>query len=72
MRYFDPENAGNSVRVMQGSPTSPHVNSHTPYVRWQRNGQPLDVNGNVLATAKSPEAHVPLQDFAFDAVLFSK
>ena len=30
VRYFDPENAGNSVRVMQGSPTSPHVNSQTP------------------------------------------
>jgi hypothetical protein len=64
-RYYDPTNPGHSVRVMQGSPTSPYPNSQAPYVRWQYHGQPLDVNGNVLPTARTPDAHIPLQDFRF-------
>lgn len=34
-------------------------------MRWQRNGQPLDVNGNVLPSANVPEAHIPLSDLKF-------
>jgi len=30
VRYYDPTNAGNSVRVMQGSPNSPFPNSQAP------------------------------------------
>lgn len=71
VRYYDPANPGNSVRVMQGSPTSPYPNSQAPYVRWQRNGAPLDVNGNVLPTANVPEAHIPLQDFTFLPEVFA-
>lgn len=69
--YVDPSNRGNAVRVMQGNPNSPFPNSQVPYVRWQRNGQPLDVHGNVLSTKKSPDAHIPLKDFTFDPVRFS-
>ncbi|MGQ0743550.1 MAG: RHS repeat domain-containing protein, partial [Acidimicrobiales bacterium] len=65
VRYYDPTNPGNSVRVMQGSPSSPFSNSQAPYVRWQRNGHPIDVNGNILPTANSPDAHIPLGDFRF-------
>jgi len=68
-RYFDPQNPGNAVRVMPGNPNSPYPNSRTPYVRWQRNGQALDVNGNVVPR-NSPEAHIPLEDFRFDPALF--
>jgi hypothetical protein len=68
--YYDPTNKGNAVRVMPGDPTSPFPNSQSPYVRWQRNGQPLDVNGNVLPTKYSPDAHIPLQDFRFNPDLF--
>lgn len=64
-RYSDPSNPGNSVRVMQGSPSSTYPSSQAPYVAWQRNGQPLDVNGNVLPSANVPEAHIPLSDFKF-------
>lgn len=64
-RYYDPSNPGNSVRVMQGSPNSPFPNSQAPYVRWQRNGQPLDINGNPLPSANVPEAHIPLDQFRF-------
>ena len=63
--YFDPKNKGNAVRVMPGDQTSPFPNSQAPYVRWQSNGRPLDVNGNPLPTKFSPDAHIPLQDFRF-------
>jgi hypothetical protein len=55
---------------MQGSPTSPYPNSQNPYVRWQHNGQPLDVHGNQLPSAKVPDAHIPLGDFQFRPELF--
>jgi hypothetical protein len=67
---YDPTNKGNAVRVMPGDPNSPFPNSQAPYVRWQQNGQPLDVNGNVLSTKKSPDAHIPLPDFRFVPGLF--
>lgn len=44
--------AGNSVRAMPGNPNSPFPNSQRPYVRWQKNGQPLDQFGNQLPSAK--------------------
>ncbi|MCD4824350.1 MAG: hypothetical protein K8S55_07070 [Phycisphaerae bacterium] len=65
VRYYDPANPGHSVRVMQGNPNSPFVNSQSPYVRWQAHGQPLDTNGNILPTKFGPDAHIPLQDFKF-------
>lgn len=64
-RYYDPSNPGNSVRVMQGNPNSPYPNSQAPYIRWQQNGQPLDMYGNKLPSAKDPAAHIPLNDFTF-------
>jgi hypothetical protein len=65
--YYDPRlpNKVNQVRVMPGDPSSPFPNSQAPYVRWQRNGQPLDVDGNVLPTKMGPDAHIPLPDFRF-------
>ncbi len=68
--YYDPSIKGNAVRVMPGDPTSPFPNSQAPYVRWQHNGQPLDINGNVLPTKNSADAHIPLNDFKFDPDLF--
>jgi RHS repeat-associated protein len=64
-QYSDPSNAGNSVRVMQGNPNSPYLNSRAPYVRWQLNGHALDMYGNKLPSAKNPAAHIPLDDFTF-------
>lgn len=69
-RYYDPSNPGNSVRVMQDNPNSPYPNSQVPYVRWQQNGQPLDMFGNKLPSAKDPAAHIPLGDFTFLLELF--
>jgi hypothetical protein len=69
VRYFDPQNPGNSVRVMPGNPNSPYPNSRAPYVRWQLNGQALDVDGGVVPK-NTPEAHIPLEDFRFDLGVF--
>ena len=69
-QYSDPSNSGNSVRVMQGNTNSPYANSQTPYVRWQQDGQALDMFGNKLPSAKDSAAHVPLDDFNFIAELF--
>lgn len=63
--YYDPTNKGNAVRVMPGNPASPFPNSQVPYVRWQQNGVPLDVNGNNLPNKNSPDAHIPLENFKF-------
>jgi hypothetical protein len=69
-RYYDPANPGNSVRVMQGNPKSPHKNSRKPYVRWQHNGQPLDRNGKQLPSANVKAAHIPLAKFRFIPEVF--
>jgi RHS repeat-associated protein len=69
VRYYDPQNPGNAVRVMPGNANSPYPNSQAPYVRWQRNGQALDRGGNAVPN-KAPEPHIPLQQFRFDPWLF--
>lgn len=69
-KYSDPKNPGNSVRVLQGNPKSPYPVSRAPYVRWQRDGHPLDVHRNKLPTPKHPDAHIPLKDFRFRSELF--
>lgn len=68
--YYDPANKGNAVRVMPGDPMSPFPNSQSPYVRWQRNGQPLDKSGRVLPSKNSPDAHIPLNEFKFNLEIF--
>ena len=69
-KYYDPSNIHNNVRVMQGDPNSPFPNSWNPYVRWQKNGRALDKNGNVVNNKKSPDAHIPLDEFQFKSELF--
>lgn len=46
-----------------------YTDSQTTYVRWQRNGQALDKNGNVVPK-NTPSAHIPLDQFKFDPELF--
>ena len=46
--YIDPENPHNRVRVMDDG-----------YMKVQRNGQCLDVNGNEVPS-NAPEAHIPV------------
>ena len=66
IRYIDPKNPHNSVRVMPGDPDSPFPNSRQPYVRHLQHGQSLDVHGNVVPK-NTPDAHIPLRDFHFSS-----
>ena len=62
VKYSDPRNAGNQVRVMQGNPNSPYPNSRGPYVRQLRNGQWLDAQGNPVSRT-DPAGHIPLDQY---------
>lgn len=64
VRFIDPNNPHNSVRVMPGDPSSPHPNSRMPYVRRMKDGSSYDVNGNVVPH-RSPDSHIPVQVFRF-------
>lgn len=64
-KWIDPKNDHNSVRSMPGDPNSPYPNSRKPYVRWTRNGKPLDRFGKELTTKRSNEAHIPLSEFKY-------
>jgi hypothetical protein len=69
--FYNPNNPkkGDAVRVMPGNTNSPHPASQQPYVRWQREGQALDVNGNPVAR-NTPDAHIPLNQFRFNRDFF--
>lgn len=64
MRYMDPLNTGNSVRVMPGKPHSSNLSQQKPYVVQQRDGRAFDRNGNFVSP-DSPEAHIPIQEFIY-------
>jgi hypothetical protein len=69
IKYFDPNNPGNQVRIMPGSTSSPYPNSQVPNVRWLRDGQFLGQNGNPVAK-RTPDAHIPLTNFKFDPKVY--
>jgi RHS repeat-associated protein len=62
VKYSDPKNPGNQVRVEQGNPNSPYPSSREPYVRDLRNGQYRDVQGNVVPR-NDPAGHIPLDQY---------
>jgi len=68
VRYFNPKNKHDQVRVMPGNPKSPNPRQQRPYVIDQKNGSIVDKNGRPIGGAKpdmSPDAHIPLEDFKF-------
>jgi hypothetical protein len=64
VKYQDPGNPHNYVRVEQGDPNSPFVNSRAPYVRDVRNGQYRDAKGNVVPK-HDPAGHIPLKEYEY-------
>lgn len=62
VKYYDPRNPGNQVRVEQGNPNSPHPNSREPYVRDLRDGQYRDAQVNVVPR-DDPAGHIPLDQY---------
>jgi RHS repeat-associated protein len=63
-KYTDPQNSHNWVNDKPGDPSSPYVNSRGPHVRWQRDGEALDVNGNTVLKG-SEDAHIPRDNFNY-------
>lgn len=69
VRYRDPNNMHNEVRVQHGRPESSNPGQQRDYVRWKRNGQWLDKDGNPVS-GRSLESHIPIEDFKFDPRIF--
>jgi uncharacterized protein RhaS with RHS repeats len=68
VKYYNPRNRNENVRVMQGNPSSRFPHSQAPYARQQnaagtylrRDGTPSPLpRGGV----KDPDAHIPLDQF---------
>ncbi len=69
VRYRDPKNKHNEVRIQQGNPRSSNLSQQKDYIKWKRNGQWMDKNDNIV-TGESPESHIPIKDFKFNLGLF--
>ena len=67
IRFIDPKNAQNEVRIMEGNPNSPHLRQQSAYLKYRHEGTYYDVNGNPIKSAmgggKSELSHIPLKDF---------
>lgn len=62
--YVNPANPHDLVRVMPGNPNSPNPAQRSPYVKRMKDGTAYDVRGRPV-DARSPEAHIPVDDFRF-------
>ena len=69
IKYIDPKNRGNDVRIQRGNPTSQYPKQRGDYVKWKKNGQYLDKRGKPVP-GDSPEAHIPVDEFKFNQELF--
>jgi hypothetical protein len=66
--YYNPKNPNENIRVMQGNPNSPYVNSQGPYARQQNSaGTYLREDGSPSPLPRGgrydSDAHIPLQRF---------
>ena len=64
IRYINPTNAHDQVRVMPGDRNSPHPARQRPYVKRMKDGSAYDAAG-CSVDPRSAEAHVPLRAFRF-------
>jgi len=69
VRYRDPNNKHNEVRLQRGEPNSSQSGQRQDYVTWKRNGQWLDKNGKRVPR-QSLESHIPIDEFKFRPELF--
>jgi len=61
--FQDPKNTHNSIRIMRGNPSSPNPAQRKPYVLYMKDGKAYNANGIQLPNAKSPDAHIPVDQF---------
>jgi hypothetical protein len=64
IKYVHPKNEGTYVRVMPGKIHSPHPCQRNPYINQRIDGMSLDNFGNIVSN-KSPEAHIPINEFIY-------
>ena len=64
MRYVNPLNNNDIIRVMPGKPLSRYPSQREPYIVRQTNGKFFDQHGNIVPK-KSAEAHIPYDNFKF-------
>ena len=64
MRWIDPNNPHNQVRVMPGNPNSQFPDQRQPYVKQNRGGTYIDRFGNPVSS-NGPEAHIPYNQYQF-------
>ncbi|MBX9726836.1 MAG: minor capsid protein [Rickettsiales bacterium] len=69
IKYIDPKNIHNEVRIQKGNPDAHFPSQRQDYVKWKRQGQPLDKDGRPVP-GDSPEAHIPIGEFVFKPELF--
>lgn len=67
MKYINPENIHESLRVMPGKPHSIKPHQTKPYIIYQKHGKTYDKFGNIVDGA-SAEAHIPINEFVFEGV----
>jgi hypothetical protein len=68
-KFILPGKKGDRLWITKGSPDATFKGQTYDYVRWQKDGKPLDINGNVVEK-KSLESHIPVKDFKFRPELF--
>ncbi len=53
------------MKVQRAEPKSSNPGQQYDNVRWQKNGQSLDVDGNPIKI-NSQESHIPIERFKFN------
>jgi hypothetical protein len=63
-RWFDPEDAGNGIRIDQGNPASRYPSQRVDHVVVRSNGRVLGPDGKPItgSLAENLQAHIPLSD----------
>ncbi len=71
VKYINPRNPteGTYIRIQSANPKSRFPWQRRDYVKWQRDGSPLDKYGNAVSS-DSEAAHIPFDEFIFKPELF--
>ena len=64
LKYVDPANSSNSVRVMPGKLHSPLPHQQKPYIIEMKNGKAFDKYGNLIEP-DLPAAHIPIEEYVY-------
>ena len=67
--YEKPGDKSTYVKISKGDPKSTNPGQRYDNVRWQKNGQSLDKNGNPVPR-RSEESHIPVEEFKFNPRVF--